>query len=688
MLSKSQIKELVIIIIITLTSLSCAGKKYYAPDSREISGSLHEKITEAIAKVKPALVRIHVVFVEYDDGREEKHEASGSGVIISKNGFAVTNHHVAGKAKRIVCTMSNREEVEAELIGTDALTDISVIKLKSEKMKEFPTASFGDSLKVKVGDNCLAMGSPLALSQSVTLGIISNTEMVMPQLFWPFNRFTLDGEDVGTLIKWIGHDAAIYGGNSGGPLVNLDGEIIGINEIGFGLSGAIPGNIARESAEKIIQSSEIERSWIGLNVQPLLKSSSVKKGLLVSSTIKDSPAEKAGLLPGDILVKLAGAEVSANSVEELPAFNKLIANLPVGSKIDSVVLRDGKENIFSMSTIKRENAQLKKYELKEWGMTANNISLLTAKELKRESRDGVIVNNTRQGGPCGEAKPGIQSQDIITGIGDTPIKNIDELLKITSDIVKDKTEPVPVKVSFERKSEEFVTVVKLGIKNLEDPGREARKAWLPAKFQAVTKDIAKIMDLNKYNAGVRVTMVYPKSSAEKAGLMTGDIIVFLDKEPVTANQPEDVETFENLIRQYKIGSIVKLNILRGKEEKEIEVELVPSPKLDREMKKYQDNNFEFAARDITFFDQVQEKWEEKQNGVLVTGVSEGGWARLSYMAVNDLIVSINGEKIKDVFELKNVMQKISQDKPKYVVFQVLRDISYNFIETEPDWGKK
>ena len=110
--------------------------------------------------------------------------------------------------------------------------------------------SFGDSSKIQVGEYVLAMGSPMALSQSVTLGIISNTEMTMPRFWGSARRFRLDGEDVGSLVRWIGHDAAIYGGNSGGPLVNLRGKIIGINEISYGLGGAIPGNLAQSVAER------------------------------------------------------------------------------------------------------------------------------------------------------------------------------------------------------------------------------------------------------------------------------------------------------------------------------------------------------------------------------------------------------------------------------------------------------
>ena len=227
-------------------------------------------VESAIERMRPALVRIRVVFTEYREGRELKTQAVGSGAIISKDGYIVTNHHVAGHAARLICTLWNREEIEAELVGTDPLTDISVIKLRPEQPRDFVPAVFGDSSQVLVGDSVLAMGSPMALSQSVTLGIISNGEMIMPTMFGSMGRMRLDGEDVGALVRWIGHDAAIYGGNSGGPLVNLRGEIVGINEIRFGLSGAIPGNLAHGVAEGLIAHGKIKRSWLGLDVQPLL----------------------------------------------------------------------------------------------------------------------------------------------------------------------------------------------------------------------------------------------------------------------------------------------------------------------------------------------------------------------------------------------------------------------------------
>ena len=131
-------------------------------------------IDAALAKVSPSLVRIHVVTYSYEDGREVKREASGSGTIITPEGHVLTNHHVAGRTRSITCTLADRDEIPADLIGTDPLSDIAIIKLRPPRPRVFPAARFGDASRLKVGDRVMALGSPLALSQSVTLGIVSD----------------------------------------------------------------------------------------------------------------------------------------------------------------------------------------------------------------------------------------------------------------------------------------------------------------------------------------------------------------------------------------------------------------------------------------------------------------------------------------------------------------------------------
>src|SRR3974390_630147 len=303
-------------------------------------------------------------------------QAVGSGVIIRKDGYVVTNHHVAGHGARMICTLWNHEEVEAELVGTDPLTDISVIKLKPEQPRPFVAAAFGDSSRMSVGDPVLAMGSPMALSQSVTLGIISNGEMIMPKFFGPLGRFKLDGEDIGSLVRWIGHDAPVYGGNSGGPLVNLRGEVIGINEISFGLAGAIPGNLVRSVAEELIAHGKVRRSWLGLDAQPQFKHASPTeaRGVMVSGVVADSPAARAGLQPGDLVVRVGQTATNVRYDEQMPDFMRLVTSLPTGKEVNLGVVRAGKELTVQVTPVERGELHPKEHELKSWGITARDVS--------------------------------------------------------------------------------------------------------------------------------------------------------------------------------------------------------------------------------------------------------------------------------------------------------------------------
>ena len=644
-------------------------------------------VDAAIAKVKPALVRLQVVSTYYQDGRELKSQSVGSGAIITKDGYLITNHHVAGHATRIFCTLADHEEIEAELVGTDPSTDISVVRLKPTKPREFPVARFGDSSKLKVGDPVLAMGSPMALSQSVTLGMISNVEMIMPKFFGPLGKLKLDGEDVGELVQWIGHDAAIYGGNSGGPLVNLQGEIIGINEISLGLAGAIPGNIAKSVADQIIASGKARRSWLGIEVQPLFKHSNDTDGVFVSGVMPDSPAAKAGLRSGDLLVRLGDHPVNIRYDEQMPDFMRLVSSLEIGKEISAKVVRDGKEISFNLAPVEREELHPRQQEVKQWGLTVRNLSFFVAKEMKRKNQDGVLITSVRPGGPAGEAKPAMNSKDVLVEINGKPIRNVQEFIDTTQQLTDGKTELTPVLAAFERGLRRYLTIVKVGVRELADPGLEVTKAWLPIETQVISRDIAKQLGRPDLK-GFCVTQVFPGSSAEKAGLKPEDFIIAVDGEKLTASAAEHDEELSTLIRQYDIGATLKLTVLRDKKELVVPVELARSPKLVREMKKYRNDAFEFTARDITFFDRADEQWNEDQAGAYVEEVKSGSWAELGSLYAGDLIVAIDGQPVRDVDSLKTLMEKTASEKKRAVVMKVVRGIHTRYLELEPDWKNK
>jgi serine protease Do len=641
-------------------------------------------IDRAVDRVRPSLVRIHVVAVEQDQGREIKREGAGSGTIISAEGHVLTNHHVAGRTRRVVCTLPDKEEIDADVVGTDPLSDITILRLRPAKPRTFPVATFGDSSTLKVGDRVLALGSPFALSQSVTLGIISNTEMIMPALFWPFNRLRLEGEDVGSIVRWIAHDAAIYGGNSGGPLINLKGEIIGVNEISLGLAGAIPGNLAREMAQAIIRDGHVTRSWIGLEAQPLLRSSARDRGVLVSGTISGSPAAAAGFEAGDILLRLGGEDVTVRFAEELPLFNQLVMRLPRGQKVEAVVLRGGERRTLTVVPNNRESIESRPREIGEWGIAASDLTSWSMKTMRRESRDGVRIRGIRPGGPADDAKPPLQEDDVIVKIDKTDVRRVDDLI-VATDTLTLGEEPREVLVTFDRGHDRFLTVVELGRPGLEDPGAEARKAWVPVSMQVLTRELAEKLGLEG-KSGVRITRVEGES-ARKAGLEIGDVIIAVDGEPVRATQPADVEVFPAMIRQYKIGGTVDLTVVRGGEERKVPVRLETSPRLPREMRKYQDDNFEFRVRDLAPEDREETGVEEKEGGVLVDAVSEGGWAALARLAVGDVILTIDGQRMHDVREVQAKMHDVARRKAPVTIVHVRRGIRTLFVELQPSWKR-
>jgi serine protease Do len=227
--------------------------------------ALQKRVLQAKQKVMPALVHIEPVKEIFTAGKRIKVQVTGSGMIFSPDGYVLTNNHVAEKAKHVKCTLESREEVYAEVIGLDALTDLAVLKLdlSDRADKQLPFVEFGDSDQIEVGELVLALGSPLGLSRSLSMGVISSID----------RYFEDRGQMVSPFNLWIQTDAAINPGNSGGPLVNLEGKVVGINAraifFGENLGFAIPINTAKLVIERIRKEGRVNRSWIGVEWQEI-----------------------------------------------------------------------------------------------------------------------------------------------------------------------------------------------------------------------------------------------------------------------------------------------------------------------------------------------------------------------------------------------------------------------------------
>lgn len=641
-------------------------------------------LQRAIERVFPALVRIVALSDEPGAGRLEKQLSAGSGVVISADGYVITNHHVAGRARHLVCRMPDGEEIEGKLVGSDALADIAVIQLDLSRRKgtgPLAVAKFGNSDQVRVGDPVLAMGSPMAMSQSVTQGIVANTSLMMPRLFGGSLR--LDGESVGSLVRWIGHDAVIYGGNSGGPLVNLQGEIIGINEVGLGsLGGAIPSNLAASVAQQLIRKGAVERSWVGILAQERPKSLFADRGVLVGGVLEGSPAALAGLQAGDVLIEFDGVPVNAEIQEDLPPFNALVMATPIGKTLKVRAVRGGEEREFQITTAARGKAINRDVELKDWGLTARDFTMLSAIEKKRATTDGVEVTSLDRAGPAAAAVPPIEAGDVIVAVDGKPVKSVADFRRVTEALLRGRSEPRPVLVCFERGVSQYLTVARLPRRE-QPPEGTPRKPGLQMILQPVGTELAELLGVQ---GGARVAFAFPGRAADKAGLRAGDILTRFEGDPLRCRDADEVAQFLSRVRRYQVGAEVEIECLRGKEAKKLKLILEADGPSANELKRYKDRVFELSVREMTEMERATQKIPPHVRGVRVEEVLDAGWASLAHVEGGDILMAIDGQPTPDVDAAERLLKAAAEKKVRRLLFFLRRGVHTLFAELQPNWA--
>jgi len=671
--------------LLGLSALTATAQQAPAAPAKKSDRVDQKLIDDAIAKIYPALVRIHVVMEQPKDGRMQKGAGSGSGTIIHKDGYVLTNHHVAGNGTRVWVRLSNKLKVDATVVGTDPQTDLCVLKLNMDQipddMKPLPVAKFGDFKTLEVGDTVLAMGSPAGVSQSVTLGVVANLEMITPD---GMSQLKQDGETIGDLVRWIGHDAVIYFGNSGGPLVNLKGEIIGVNEIGLGsLGGAIPADISEYVANELIKHGSVRRSWIGLYPQPILRSGKFKNGVLAAAVVQDSPAKKAGLKAGDIITHVDGVAVKATAREHLPLYNRVILGAPVGKELVIKYLRNGKAMEATVKTVARSKAKGNDIALRDWGVTARDLTTRSALTRQRENTNGVLVSTISKTGSAATAKPALRPGDLILSVGGKKTANLANLQKISSELLKGKEEHATI-VEFERDKQLLATVVKIGRKPNKNNSSAAKHAWIGVQTQVLTRDLAKALGLEG-KKGVRVTRINKGSKAEAAGLKKGDILLKLDGTVISASHERDSSVFSTMIREYPSDETVEIHLVRDGKAMKIKCALEPAPKGAAEYRKLTNATLEFTLRELS---KANADEAEVGKGILVESIERAGWAALAGLKGGDVIVSMNNKAVNNLDDFEKQLAEIEKEKQPFIVLFVKRGKFTRFIEIHPIWDAK
>ena len=345
----------------------------------------------------------------------ELRPVQGSGFIISSDGYILTNNHMVEGAEKVVIELADGRKFTAEVIGADRDSDVAVVKIDARSL---PCLELGDSDALEVGEWVLAIGNPLGLSHTVTAGIVSAKGR--------------SGFGLATLENFIQTDAAINFGNSGGPLINLDGKVIGINTAIYGSSGnigigfAIPINMAKHAYEQLVESGTVERGFLGVmpnDLDPeMAEAFGLKdnKGVAISEVTEGSVADKAGLRHNDVILELDG-----ELVESADSFRNRIAMLKPGKKINLLVWRDGKRRTFTVKLGKRPSTQeltgAPPDELEELGFSVRNLTDESAERYGYEGQSGVIVISVEPGSQA--AQLGIVPGVLIKEVNREAVKN-------------------------------------------------------------------------------------------------------------------------------------------------------------------------------------------------------------------------------------------------------------------------
>ena len=402
-------------------------------------------IVEAVEKAGPAVVNISTeqivrrqspfgssdpffdqFFRDFFDPfprREYKQNSLGSGVIIDKRRYVLTNYHVVLKASKITVTLADNREFEGEIVGSDPKSDLAIVKLLTEE--DVPVAAMGVSNDLMIGEPVIAIGNPFGLSHTITTGVISALDR------------SIRVSDEQTLRGFIQTDAPINPGNSGGPLINILGDVIGINTAIYseaqGIGFAIPIDKAKRIISELIEYGKVRAAWVGVAVQDITPAIAQyfkydsAEGVLISQVFEESAAERAGLKQGDIIV-----EINNQPVRDQFGYQAALDEFTANDTLTFTVFRDGKPLTVEVKAEEFSQEQAIKLAYQEFGVAVEEITNQKAEEYDLQTRQGVLIKKVRP--QSSAAQVGIEPGDIIRQIEGVPVGNMADFGEILSKI--------------------------------------------------------------------------------------------------------------------------------------------------------------------------------------------------------------------------------------------------------------
>jgi serine protease Do len=395
----------------TLRRLALVALLLAGPAGASTPEALEERIIEIAQRVKPSVVHIEAI-VKVNDRRNP---VTGSGLVVSADGLILTNHHVVERAEKAeVIVPGRKRKHRAQILGTDKQTDLALLRIEPDR--PLPAAELGSASSLQVGQWVLAIGNPYGLDGTVSFGIVSakGRNLEIPDL----------------LNDFIQTDAMIDRGSSGGPLVDLEGRVVGINSRGQGrgIGFTIPIDTALDVMRQI-QEGGIERGWLGITMQPLDRDLASyfgvpdATGVIVNSVSAGSPAERAGLREGDVISGFAGARVEAEKEEDLGHLQRMVASRQPGEEVELEILRDGKRRRLEVAVGSQPKVEPEEEE-SDLGFHVQEITENLYRGQRLASRKGAFVSFVARGSPAAEA--GLVAGDVIERVERRAVDDLED----------------------------------------------------------------------------------------------------------------------------------------------------------------------------------------------------------------------------------------------------------------------